>query len=207
MTTLKDVQNIIFDLGGVILNIDYQLSSQAFQKLGMQDFDNFYSQTKQTSIFDDFEIGKINATEFRERIKMHLPHQVSDQQINDAWNAMLLNLPQKRLEFLAHLKKSKRLFLLSNTNEIHIQQYEHYLNSSYGFANLAHLFEKEYYSYKIGKRKPDDAVFKQLIDEQKLNPSATLFVDDSRQHIEGASKTGLKTLWLAPGKDITQVLI
>src|ERR1041385_8056059 len=113
------MKNIIFDLGGVLLNLDMRKTRTAFHELGMTDFDNHFTQAKQSGIFDLFDCGKISPEEFRKELKKHLPNHISDEQIDAAWNAMLNDLPAERLKLLRQLAKKYRLFLLSNTNEIH----------------------------------------------------------------------------------------
>jgi glucose-1-phosphatase len=199
------IKNIIFDLGGVILNIDYNLTKQAFEKLGLKEFEKFYSQATQKKIFDDFETGRISAEAFRMELRRITSLVISDECIDDAWNAMLLDLPLDRVELLQHLKTKYRLFLLSNTNEIHIQTFSKYLETGFGFKNMSHLFEKEYLSYKVGLRKPDEKIFELVILENKLRREETLFIDDSIQHVEGAGKAGLNALLLEKGKTIMEL--
>ena len=116
-----NVDTIIFDLGGVILNLDYSLTTKAFQDLGLLNFEEMYAQANQTSIFDDLEIGKISAQHFINLVLPYLPVGTSANKVVHAWNAMILDFPKEHLELLMELKKTKKLFLLSNTNEIHIQ--------------------------------------------------------------------------------------
>ncbi len=196
------VKNIIFDLGGVILNIDYSRCEKAFSKYGVHDFKNIYSQKDQLDLFDDFENGKISAKEFRERLKKLIPEKISDTQFDDSWNAMLLDLPKERINLLTHLKKKYRTFLLSNTNEIHIHWINNYLKKTFGLKNLDSLFEKVYFSYELGMRKPDADIFQLVQKENNLKENETLFIDDSIQHIESAKKLGIKTLLLEKGKTI-----
>lgn len=199
------VKNIIFDLGWVIVNIDYSLTEKAFEKFGVKDFKNIYSQKQQQKLFDDFETGKISSDEFRKTLKESIPKKISDADFDNAWNVMLLDLPAERIHLLEKLKKKYRLFLLSNTNEIHIHTFSNYLQKTFGFKNLEHIFEKEYLSYKIGLRKPDPKIFSYVLREEKMKPSETLFIDDSIQHIESAAKVGLKTIPLEKGKTILDI--
>ncbi|MBN4051505.1 HAD family phosphatase [bacterium AH-315-M05] len=204
MTGTK-IKNIIFDLGRVILNVDEHLTSEAFKKLGINDFNEIYSQIRQTSLFDKLEKGSITTDEFRTELKKHLPNSVNDRAIDDAWNAMLLDLPRERIHLLEQLRSKYQLFLLSNTNEIHIKAYSNILKNSYGFENLSHLFEKEYYSCKIGLRKPDDKIFRLVLSENGLIPGETLFVDDSEEHIEAAKKLGIRTHLLKKGDSVLDI--
>lgn len=202
---MQDIKNIIFDLGGVIINIDYNLTVKAFQKLGIDNFDKIYSQLKQTDLFDKFEVGEVSADEFRAQLLEYMPTKVSIQQIDSAWNALLLDVPPKRIELLSQLSKKYRLFLLSNTNDIHIQEFGTILQQQYGFKDLSHLFEQLYYSYTIGYRKPNKEAFAYVLDSNKLLAQETLFIDDSPQHIEGAKRLGIQTLHLKPHLSINEV--
>ncbi len=195
---------IIFDLGGVLLNIDYQLTSNAFQNLGWANFDVFYSQKNQKKIFDDLEVGKINESEFVDELKQYLP-EASNAEIIAAWNAMLLDFPYQRLQLLKELNKHYPLFLYSNTNAIHYKAFEQAIHTHFDGLHLSSLFKKAYYSHILGKRKPHKESFEFILNEQQLNPASTLFIDDSIQHIEGAKEAGLMTYHLKKGEDITQL--
>ncbi|HEU4717313.1 MAG TPA: HAD family phosphatase [Bacteroidia bacterium] len=200
------LRNIIFDLGGVIINLDPAATEQAFVRLGMTDFSSQYSTAKQSGLFDDFDKGKISPEAFRTELKKYFPAPVTGRAIDEAWNAMLLDVPPERLELLAHLGKRYRLFLLSNTNEIHVAAFSAYLQREYGFSDFSGFFEKWYYSCRMGMRKPDREIFLRVLDENKLDPAETLFIDDSMQHVKGAAETGISSLWLAPGKTILDLV-
>lgn len=192
----KNIKNIIFDLGGVLLNIDYKAPIATFEKMGISGFDSFYSQAKQNDLFDRFETGEISPQDFRNEIKKHTPQQVSNQQIDLAWNSLLLDLPPARIELLRSLKNKYSIYLLSNTNEIHVAEFEKNLIQQFGSNPFNEIFIKYYYSCRMGKRKPNTDCFLQVINENNLVPEETLFIDDSAQHIEGAKKIGLRTVHL-----------
>lgn len=194
-------RNIIFDLGGVILNLDYGRTSEAFRALGLRSFDTIYSQVKQSGIFDEYEKGRIGSGRFRQSLAGWLPEGISDAQIDAAWNAMLLDLPGARLKKLEELGREHRLFLLSNTNEIHITEFRNILRREHGLDDLSRYFEKTYFSYEIGMRKPDTEIFLHVLGENGLDPAETLFLDDSPQHVEGAGRTGIIAR-LVKGRDI-----
>ncbi len=206
MLELNGVKNIIFDLGGVILNIDYGQTANAFKKIGVANFDKIYSQAKQGQVFDKLETGELTPDEFREYIKEIVPSlQIRD--INKAWNAMLLDLPVQRIDLLKKLKKKYRLFLLSNTNEIHIKCFRKIIESSYGENIFDAIFEHQYYSSDIGMRKPNADCFQYVLEKNSLKPSETIFIDDSIQHVEGARKLKIKAYRLMPGEDITTLFL
>lgn len=194
-------KNIIFDLGGVLLNIDYSLVTKAFLALGLTDFDKLYSKAQQTKLFDLYEKGQISSEAFRNHIKTCFTKPMDDSSIDNAWNAMLLDLPPERLHLLQQLKTKHRIFLLSNTNDIHIRYVNNYLKETFGINDLSGYFEKVYLSYEVGMRKPDAEIFELVLSENNLDPNDTLFIDDSIQHVEGAKKLGIHTYWLDVKKE------
>ncbi len=194
-------KNIIFDLGGVILNIDYMLAVKAFNVLGLPEFENYFSQAQQKQLFDLYEKGQLSSADFRNELKIHCKTDVDDTTIDAAWNSMLLDLPPERLDLLKQYKQTHRTFLLSNTNEIHIDTFNKYLQNNFNIPNMAGHFEKLYLSYKVGMRKPDSEIFELVLSENNLNPSETLFIDDSIQHIKTANKLGIQTYWLDVKKE------
>tara|TARA_R110002050_G_scaffold221441_1_gene357290 strand:- start:81909 stop:82544 length:636 start_codon:yes stop_codon:yes gene_type:complete len=200
------ISAIIFDLGGVILHLDYNLTVKAFEKLGMENPSELFSKKSQTSFFDDFETGKITAAQFRTEIKDLLPGTVSDSQIDAAWNAMLLDFPLHRFEFIQAISTQRRIFLLSNTNEIHMKWFKNYVNQLFGENEFFGLFEVTYLSNEMGLRKPDVAIFNHVVAQNKLDANSTLFIDDSPQHVAGAKEAGLHAHWLQNEEDITELL-
>ena len=193
---MPKIKNIIFDLGGVILNINYELTSKSFENLGGFEFENLYSQAKQKNIFNQLETGEISPSIFRSELKKLMGFNVSDEKFDQSWNAMLLDLPIKRLELIKSLGFSYNTFLLSNTNEIHIKAFKQIINEKIGYSNFVSCFKKCYYSSEIGLRKPNLACFNYVLKQNNLIAQETLFIDDSIQHIEGAKKAGLKTYHL-----------
>jgi glucose-1-phosphatase len=200
--TFKNIRHIILDFGGVILNLDYKKTEQAFIDLGIADFANRYSQLKQTEIFDRLETGLANRADFIKELKAITGEAITDQQIIMAWNAMLLDIPLRRLQILQQLQLHFDMFLLSNTNEIHEEAFNEILRSQCGFKSMGVFFDKVYYSHRVGMRKPDKEIFQLILDQNSLNPEKTLFIDDSPQHIEGAKALGIQTIFLEPGMTI-----
>lgn len=199
---LQGIKNIIFDLGGVIYAINYKTTIKAFQALGINDFDSLFAKAAQSSLFDDLETGRISKDEFVLKLQAYLPKEVTNAQIIEAWNAMLIGFMSDALECIKQLKHKYRLFLLSNTNVIHIEE----ISKREGlvtFEQFCALFEKVYLSHEIGMRKPHTEVFHHIIEAQKLSASETLFIDDSPQHVKGALEAGLKAYHL---KDSEQIL-
>lgn len=191
---MAEVRNIIFDLGGVIINLAYQRTREAFIELGVTDFDSIYSKAKQSGIFDAFDKGEISSAAFRDEIRKHVTRKISDAEIDAAWNAMLLDIPKERPELLLSLKKKYRTFLLSNTNEIHVANFSAYLERNFGTPDFTPYFEQWYYSCRIHMRKPDTATFRFVLEENNLRAEETLFIDDTEQHVAGAKKAGMHAL-------------
>ncbi len=195
---------IIFDLGGVIINLDYKLTIDAFKNLGLANFDEMYTQAKQSNLFDDFETGKISSQHFINSMLPYLPSGVSANKVVHAWNAMILDFPKERLELLDKLKSNYRIFLLSNTNDIHLQAVKRSLANTTD-RKLESYFEKVYLSHEVKLRKPHKEIFELVCKEQNLDPSRTLFIDDTIGHIEGSIKIGLKGLHLKGDNSIEKL--
>jgi len=198
----SNVKNIIFDLGGLLIKIDYNKSVEAFRKLGMQNFDVIYSKMQQSTLFDLLETGKISEADFIHELKQHLPSEITEQQILDAWNSMLLHWSVENLNLVKELKKKYNLFLFSNTNSIHQAAFFKLLEQEIGEKDLSDYFVKTYYSHEFGMRKPNEASFKQIIDNHQLNSDETLFLDDSEQHIVGARKAGIQAIHIETNGDL-----
>ena len=190
------IKQILFDLGGVVLDIEYNKSVEAFRAYGFDDFDRYYTQAAQSGLFDDFEIGAMSEEEFIQNIQVLCPIKLEEEQIRQAWNALLLPWNPKRLALIDGLRKQYRLFLYSNTNSIHKQFFDASFPSSPTIPNLDSLFEKAYFSHLFGKRKPHPESFKALLKENNLKSEETLFIDDSIQHVLGAKEAGLHAFHL-----------
>ncbi len=201
---MKNIKTIIFDLGGVIFNIDYQKTIEEFNKLGVSDSKYLYSKNTQSKLFDDLETGHISNYEFLKELQKKSNNANLDQ-IKKAWNAMLLDLPVERLIALKKVKKKYNIFLLSNTNEIHIHKIKELIGEK-TFSEFYNLFDKIYFSYKIKKRKPNFEAFQLIIFENKLIADEVLFIDDSIQHIKSAKKLNIETLHLKQNQEITKIL-
>lgn len=195
----SSIDNIIFDLGGVIINLDYSLTTQAFKDLGLTNFDEMYSQAAQTGLFDRFEKGLVSPSYFVNALLDYMPAGTTPNQIVAAWNAMILEFPMENIDLLRTLKEKYRIFLLSNTNEIHIQYFNRKLSQMVSENDLIPFFEKVYFSSEVNMRKPELEIFERVIKEQNLARTNTIFIDDTLQHIEGAQKAGIKTFHFQKG--------
>ena len=195
------IKAIIFDLGGVLLNIDYQKTISEFEKLGFQSFDKQFSQEEQSRLFKQFERGEISEEQLFAKLREKGPANVTDQQMKSAWNSMLLNFPDQNLKFLIQAGKNYRTFLLSNTNETHLKAFNKILQQEHDTEALDNFFEKAYYSHLTGMRKPEKQIFTRVLSENNLKAEETLFIDDTEQHLDSAKELGIQTFLKKQGTD------
>jgi putative hydrolase of the HAD superfamily len=202
---IQGIRHIIFDLGGVLLNLDYTATERAFAACGVENFNECFSQLSQNTFFDDWETGRMNREDFITGMRDTAGNAtLTDNQIIEAWNAMLLDFPLRRLQLLQQLRNQYDLFLLSNTNEVHEAAFNDILMQAHGVPSIAHFFDKVYYSHKVGLRKPGREIFQRILEENGLQPEHTLFIDDSPQHIETAKGLGIQTIFLEKGMTIEE---
>jgi FMN phosphatase YigB (HAD superfamily) len=200
---MKGIKNIIFDLGGVIINLDNQLTEDAFIALGTKPIKEYFGHGHAASFFKDYEVGALSSQEFVDMIRSQTGIHASDEEVIRAWNALLLDFPAERIQLLKELGKSYRIFLFSNTNDLHLQHLNQIYRDTFpGERSLDDHFEKAYYSHIMKMRKPDTASFQHILKENDLKGEETLFVDDALINVEGAEKAGLKGLFLRPGTTI-----
>ncbi len=194
--SMTKIKNIIFDLGGVFININYSATRSEFIELGIKNFDELYQQDFVSTLFENLEIGKVCEIEFYNEFRNISNSNLTNEQIKKAWNAMLGKFWIDRLEFAKSLKENYKVYLLSNTNVIHSDAFISEFQSEYHDDDLDSYFHKTYYSHKIGLRKPHSNCFLKIVEENKLEATETLFIDDTLKNIEGAQKIGLKILHL-----------
>ena len=189
---LEPYDTIIFDYGGVFVDIEYQKTIDAFEKLAPGKSANIYSKAAQLSLFDDIEVGAISTDEFLHGLCDILDlSPVMANEVAQAWCALLGTIPYERYEYLQGLKKRKQIYLLSNTNKIHIDFLDEAIAENEKLKGFYEVFEKVYLSHEVGMRKPNTDIFEHVISENNLDSRKTLFIDDSPQHVEGALKAGL----------------
>lgn len=196
----KSVDAIIFDFGGVLFDIDYDVPVREYRKLGLEDFSKIYAQGGQSELFDRLETGNISNENFLIAIQQVIPTQPELTQVLAAWNSILTGIPKGRVDKIHELKKSKITFLLSNTNAIHVAEFEKMVDAEMGLEYFKSAFEEVYYSSSIGIKKPHPETYLEVCKWNGLNPRRTLFIDDSKQHVEGALEAGL----LAYHLDVTK---
>lgn len=201
------IKNIIFDLGGVIYDIRYENIADKFRSYGITDFEKLYSKASQTDSIDLFEEGKITPAEFRDYLRGLSPVPLTDEQIDEAWNAILIGIPKERLELLGMLRLKYNIFLYSNTNQINYDKFTSELKAKYGFDVFEVTFKKAYFSQILQIRKPKLEGFRAILAEQGLKPEETLFIDDRPQHIEAARKVGINAYHLTGGETMEQLFM
>jgi glucose-1-phosphatase len=199
---MAELKNIIFDLGGVLINIDYKKTERAFEKLGFENFETMFSQYTADAIFEKLETGKINNEDFYNTLISLSNNNISATQIKNAWNEIVLDWRVESLDFLETLSPKYNLFLLSNTNAIHHQYFNISLKNETYRTEIDSLFTKAYYSHEIHFRKPNADIFEFIAKDAEIIISETLFIDDSSNNIDTAKRLGFKTHLLLSGEKI-----
>ena len=188
------IDTIIFDFGDIFINLDKQATIWGLQKLGLTEWN---SELDRLNLL--FETGDISYEDFLAGFQQQLPN-ASREEILEAWNAVLADFPLYRLEFLQMLAKKYRLFLLSNTDSIHIETFENKSGISF-YSDFYQCFEKVYFSFEIGKRKPNPEAYQYIINKHELSPKRTLFVDDKKENTDAAAALGLYVWNLQVGQE------
>jgi len=192
---MNAVKNIIFDLGGVLLDIDFALTHKAFEQQGVNGFDSLYGQYKASPFFVDFEKGKIETEKFYAHIREICGCPLENEVIRDCWNALIIGFDPNKLEWFSAIRKKYRVFLFSNTNIIHYHCFTTLYREMTG-QEFDRQFIKAYYSQEMGLRKPDHEAYRFILREQQLEPTETLFIDDTIKNIEAANALGFQTIHL-----------
>ncbi len=191
-----DFKTIIFDFGGVVIDIDPQLTIDEFKKLGMSDSDTFLKPGFINNVIRKFERGILTPEVFRDKVRAEAGINFTDQQIDDAWNALLFDIPAERIEVIEEVKENHKILLLSNSNEIHYDLYVRDLQLRFGYREFDELFDKAYFSFDLHLSKPDVEIYEFVMYQHKLNPDETLFIDDNIDNINTAKSLGWKTFHL-----------
>lgn len=194
------IKNLLFDLGGVIMDIRRQNCVDAFKALGMADADKYLGEYSQAGVFAGIENGSYTPAQFHDEIRSLIPHPVTDAEIDQAFGRFLIGIPLHRLHELEQLHKQFSIYMLSNTNPIMWAD-----GIAKNFAqdghDVHHYFDGIIRSYKVGAMKPDPAIFRATIDQLGIDPTETLFMDDSATNLRAAEAFGFHTLLVAPGME------
>jgi putative hydrolase of the HAD superfamily len=202
---MADIQHIIFDLGGIFLNLNYTQTANAFRQLGVANFDELFTQHHANPLFAKLETGAIAEEEFYQQIRAITSLPLTDTQIAEAWNAMLLDMPMERIVWLQQVAQQYPIYLFSNTNPIHYQQLMQICRRDLGEIDFNGLFRFAGYSHQLGYRKPDAASFRLLLQQLDIDPHHTLFIDDTPGNIQGAQELRLHTLFLPPPQEVLEL--
>lgn len=191
---VSSVKNLIFDLGGVILDLSVDHTLEEFSRLSNLSKEKVQNLYVETPGFLEYEKGMMDDRTFRNFIRNTFSIQAPDAEIDQCWNAMLRGIPAIKLDLLKRLQNEFQVFLLSNTNGIHLEHINGKILKDDGKEPLDNYFHKAYYSHRMFKRKPDAEIFEQVLEENRLIPEQTLFLDDYAVNIEGAKALGIKTI-------------
>jgi HAD superfamily hydrolase (TIGR01549 family) len=195
---MTPVKNIIFDLGNVLYDIDFNNMYAQFGALGVPNFQNHFTLNKCDQLFYDVEKGLIDETAFCEGFNQLYNLSLSHTQIISAWNSLLVGFRKESMDWIKANQEKFPMFLYSNTNQIHCEYVLPQFEREIG-GDFEKLFKKPYYSHHMGMRKPDPASFQYILDQEGLNAAETLFIDDNEPNIIGAASVGLQVLYLQPG--------
>lgn len=202
---MKHIKNIIFDYGGVIINLDMQTPLDLLKLHSRLNVEEVWKEMHSKKVFEMYEQGILSDEEFRNAIRNFFNIQIDDELIDQIWNSLLLDMPQERIELLSKCQIQYQTFLLSNSNPIHYNSYLSQLQNRYKINSFNDLFKKAYFSFEMKLLKPSSEIFQKIIDTHQLKVGETLFIDDTLVHIETARKMGFKTVYLTDGRKITDL--
>jgi len=189
---------VIFDFGHVIINIDVPKTYKTFAQICGKSAQKVEKLFQENQIFRRYEIGLYSDDEFREAVRQILGYPFSDAEVDMAWNALLLDIPLERIDFLLKLRSKVPIFLLSNTNTLHIQAAEKILKETCGISSLQSLFTHAFFSYDLGLWKPDPTIYTAVLDQIGLPPEKVLFLDDNADNVASARHLGILTEHILP---------
>ena len=205
MKHFSNISTLIFDFGGVLIDLDMNQSILNFKKLGVENVENYLSNFGQSGFFMQLEKGKISAEEFRSEIRKMTTNSITDKEIDDAWNAFLVRIPSEKLDIVYQLRKKFRVIMLSNTNAIHFPYAERTF-FSYKNRGIDEYFDKCYRSYDMKMAKPDAEIFEAILSQEQVAPNQCLLLDDGPKNIEQAQKLGFQTYFVDPKEDLSFLL-
>ena len=197
------IKNLILDMGGVILDVDYNMIFKGFASLGIKNLETFFTQQTQLPLVDDFEVGKITPNEFRQGVRDLTKTNISDKDIDFVWNSMVLGVRKDDILLIKELRnKYEKIYLFSNTNEIHMEYVKNLFLENMGFDVLNEMFDKVYLSNEIHERKPNVSAFNFVANDAGIDKTESLFIDDTDLNIQGAIKAGLHARLLPKDKTL-----
>jgi putative hydrolase of the HAD superfamily len=205
MKQFNNISTLIFDLGGVLCDLDIDRCISNFKQLGLENFEHYLNNFGQSGFFMQLEKGLITAAEFRNEIRKLTPKSITDAQINEAWNSFLVGIPSERLDLLVELRKKYRVVLLSNTNIIHFPDTVARFFNYHGMST-SDYFDACYLSYEMNMAKPDEEIFKTLLEAEQVPANECLFLDDGIKNIRQAARMGIQTHLVREKEDLSWLM-
>ena len=200
----KNIKNIVFDLGGVLVNLDFKSAINGLQKAGFANAKEQLQAFDREGIFQKFELGEMTAEEFRSAIRENSTVTLTDEEVDALWNLMLLEIPREKLELILDLRGKYMVYLLSNTNSIH---WDYVCKNTFNYRGfrVSDYFEKTFLSFEMHLAKPDKAIFEKMLEDANLLAEETLFIDDSEANCKAAAEVGIHTHHYHIGDDLKEI--
>ena len=200
----KQIKNIVFDLGGVLVDLDFKAAINGLQQAGFANVKEQLDALDQGGIFQKFELGEMTADEFRAAIRENSTVTLTDEEIDALWNAMLLEIPREKLELILDLRGKYMVYLLSNTNSIH---WDYVCKNAFNYRGFRvnDYFEETFLSYEMHLAKPNKAIFEKVLHDANLLPEETLFIDDSEANCKAAEEVDINTHHYHIGDDLSKI--
>ena len=200
----KNIKNIVFDLGGVLVDLDFKAAINGLQKAGFANVKEQLQSFDREGIFQKFELGEMTAEEFRTAIRENSTVTLTDEEIDALWNAMLLEIPREKLELILDLRGKYMVYLLSNTNSIH---WDYVCKNAFNYRGFRvnDYFEETFLSYEMHLAKPDKAIYEKVLQDANLLPEETLFIDDSEANCKAAEEVDIHAHHYHIGDDLSKV--